>query len=92
MKLNKDGGFSRYSKVLDNNEINNLILLTDKKIEDAINDICLGRFDINPKVISTDNLGCKYCEYHDICFMKKQDEVLIDVPSDLSFLGGDINA
>ena len=53
---------------------------------------CLGKFDINPKVTSTDNLGCKYCKYHDVCFMKKQDEVLIDVPSDLSFLGGDINA
>ena len=92
MKLNKDGSFSRYSKVLDNTEINNLITLTDKKIEDAIDGICLGKFDINPKVTSTDNLGCKYCKYHDICFMKKQDEVLIDVPSDLSFLGGDINA
>ena len=92
MKLNKDGSFSRYSKVLDNTEINNLILLTDKKIDDAIEGICLGKFDINPKVTSTDNLGCKYCEYHDVCFMKKQDEVVIDVPSDLSFLGGDISA
>lgn len=92
MKLKKDGNFSSYAKVLNNDEINNLIKLTNKKIDDAISNICNGKFDINPKSAYGKNLGCKYCKYRDICFVKKRDEVEIKPFSDLSFLGGDIDA
>lgn len=92
MKLKKDGNFSSYAKVLNENEIDNLIKLTDKKIDEAISNICDGKFDINPKSAYGKNLGCEYCEYKDICFVKKHDEVEIKPFSDLSFLGGDIDA
>ena len=92
MKLKKDGNFSSFAKVLNDDEINNLIKLTDKKINDAIGGICNGNFDINPKSAYGKNLGCQYCEYKDICYVKKHDEMEINPFSDLSFLGGDINA
>lgn len=92
MKLKKDGEFYSFAKVLDDNEINNLIKLTDKKINEAIEGICNGMFDINPKSVNNKNIGCQYCKYKDICFVKKQDEKEIKPYSDLSFLGGDLNA
>lgn len=92
MKLKKDGEFSSYSKVLNDDEINNLIKLTDKKINDAVSSICNGEFTINPKSVNNKNLGCLYCKYKDICFVKKRDEVEIKPFSDLSFLGGEENA
>lgn len=92
LKLKKDGEFSSYSKVLDNEEINTLIDVTDKKINEAISSICNADFSINPKVDSDKNIGCKYCQYKDICFFEKKNEVRIVPDKNLSFLGGDQNA
>ncbi len=92
MKLKKDGDYYSYSKVLDDDEINSLIKLTDLKIDEAINSICNAKFDINPKADKDHNLGCLYCKYRDICFKEKKDEVIITPEEDLSFLGGDLNA
>ncbi len=92
MKLKKDGDFSSHSKVLDDEEINNLIKITNQKIKESIDSICNAKFDINPKVDNDKNLGCLYCDYKDICFMTKKDEVNISPDKDLSFLGGDQNA
>ena len=92
MKLKKNGDFSGYAKVLSDCEIDKLIDITDKKIDESILHICEGEFYINPKTVENENLGCKYCKYKDICFMTKKDEVLISPDKDLSFLGGDIDA
>ncbi len=92
MKLKKDGEFYSYAKVLNDNEIDAIVKITDLKINEAIDSICNGVFDINPKVINDKNLGCLYCEYRDICFKEKKDEVVITPKEDLSFLGGDLNA
>ena len=92
LKLKKDGDFSSYSKVLSNEEITNLINITDKKINEAISSICNAEFDINPKVDNDKNIGCNYCEYKDICFFEKKNEMKITPNKDLSFLGGDQNA
>ena len=92
MLLKRDGEFSSYSKVLSSEEINNLINITDQKIEEAISSICNAKFDINPKVDNDKNIGCLYCKYKDICFFEKKNEVKITPDKDLSFLGGDSNA
>ena len=47
-----------------------LIRKTVKEIKD-------GKFTINPKVTDLTNIGCMYCKYNDICFKKKEDEVII---------------
>ena len=92
MKLKKDGEYYSYSKVLSDDEIDGLVKITDLKIDEAISSICDARFDINPKVDKDTNLGCLYCEYRDICFKEKKDDVIITPKEDLSFLGGDLNA
>lgn len=87
MKYGKNG-FYRYSKVLNEEKMNLLINLVDKKIEEARDDILDCKFDINPKQLSSDKeiTGCKFCHYKDICFRKNDDIVNIQKCSDLSFL------
>ncbi len=90
--LKKDGDFYSYSKVLDNEQINKLINITNQKIEEAIDSICDAKFDINPKNDNDKNLSCQYCDYKDICFKTKKDEISINPDTKLSFLGGDLDA
>ena len=92
MRLDSKGEFSRYSKTLSNEEIENLVKITDSKIEDAVKGICNASFDIAPKREEKENLGCKYCKFSDICFKEVKDEVYIAKDTDLSFLGGANNA
>lgn len=92
MRLDKSGNFSRYSKVLNDKQIDNLIKITDKKIDEAIKNICLSSFEINPKRNEKEVLGCKFCNFKDICFKEYSDEVLVEEDKSLSFLGGDMNA
>lgn len=95
LKTKTDGNFYSYSKTLNNNEINNLIKLVDKKIEEASNDILEAKFDINPKQIGfkKDSLiGCAYCNFKDICFKKEKDIVILKEQDYKEFLGGEENA
>ena len=77
MKTLKDGSFSKYTKVLNNDEIDEIVLITKKKINEVIENIKDNKFDINPKVIGEKNIGCDFCKFRDICFVKSQDKVLI---------------
>lgn len=92
MKLDNKGEFSRYAKTLNNEEVENLIKITDDKIESAIENICNANFTISPKRTEKENLGCKFCKYSDICFKEAKDEVYIEKDGDLTFLGGANNA
>lgn len=91
MKTTKDGNFSRYSKVLSDEDFSRIIDYTDIKINEAVDSILNGDFSINPKVIDKDNVSCKYCKYKDICFMTNSDIEYLDKVDDLSFLGGEDN-
>lgn len=71
-------GFYAYSKVLSNEEINDLVEDTDKMIDKTIDNILDAKFDINPKIINGENVSCTFCEYKDICFMKEKDKIYID--------------
>ena len=42
------------------------------------NKILEADFNINPKIIDGENIGCKYCKYQDICFIKEEDKVYIN--------------
>ena len=78
IKVNKDGNFSSNSLSIlkSDDEINEIIKLTEEKIKETLNNILESRFDINPKYDKT-NLGCEFCSYRDICFMKDKDFVRI---------------
>ena len=86
MKLT-NSGFYRYAKLLNNNQINELINLVDKNINKNIIDILEANFDINPKKINNINVGCEYCNFKDICFKKESDIKNINNVEYKDFLG-----
>lgn len=85
-------GFYSYTKVLNNHQIDKLIEIVDSNINDAVNNIINVDFDINPKKIGFDLIGCKYCKYKDICYRKEEDIVNLEEQNYQDFLGGDIDA
>lgn len=85
-------GFSSYSKVLSDIEISNLVDVVDKKIDEARDNILDGNFNINPKQIGDDKVGCEFCRFKDLCFKTNNDYIKLVENKSLSFLGGDYNA
>lgn len=86
MKLNKDSSFSSYAKVLNDEEFDNILTYTDKKINEAVDSILDADFRIDPKVMDNSNLSCCYCKYKDLCFMTNKDTITLEKQNDLSFL------
>ena len=78
IKINKDGSFSTNSlkHMLSDKEINDIIDITKNKIDETIDSILNSKFDINPKY-ENGNIGCEFCKYKDLCFMKEYDFVRI---------------
>lgn len=74
LKVNRDGSFSSNSmkKMLSDEDINKLIDKTKDKIDETINNILNSKFDINPKY-DKENIGCEFCSYRDLCYMKEYD-------------------
>ena len=82
-------GFSHYSKVLSDNQINGLIDVVDKNIDSARDSILNGDFSINPKQIGNEKVGCDFCKFKDICFRKPNDFIKLKENDSLNFLGGE---
>ena len=78
IKVNNDESFSSNSlkHMLSDREINEIIDITKEKINETINNILESKFDINPKY-DNGNIGCEFCNYKDLCFMKEYDFVNI---------------
>lgn len=70
-------GFYAYSKVINDEEIEVLNNIVKNKIKEASNDILDSKFNINPKEMNNDVIGCKFCKYKDICFMKPKDTITL---------------
>lgn len=70
-------GFYYYSKMINDEEIDILYNVVDSKIKEASKDILDAKFDINPKEMNNENIGCSFCKYKDICFMKPKDTVTL---------------
>lgn len=77
MKTLKDGSFSRYTKVLSNDEMDDVKKQAHDRILEVIDNIKNNQFPINPKVIDGYNKGCEYCKFRDICNVVKSDMVEI---------------
>lgn len=73
-------------KILDDIKIDKLSKLVDKKIDEAIDNILDGNFDINPKRVGINNVGCLYCQFKDICFQKEDDIISLKEYKNLEFL------
>ena len=77
MKTLKDGSFSNYTKVLTNEDIEKIKSFAKDKIFEVIENIKNNKFDINPKGCGDKDIGCEYCRFRDICFVKKKDKIEI---------------
>lgn len=77
LKTTKDG-FYAYSKIISEEKINELIDIVDKKIEESRDNILDCNFDINPKKIGDKLVGCEFCKYKDLCFMKEEDVIELE--------------
>lgn len=88
LKIGRDG-FSRYSKILSDREIEKLSCLVDEKITEASKAVLEGEFSINPKEIGGKTNGCNFCKFKDICFMKNSDVVKLKNINREEFLGGE---
>ena len=70
-------GFYAYSKVINDEEIDTLNKIVESKIKESSINILDSKFDINPKEMNNEVIGCKYCKYKDICFMKPKDTITL---------------
>ena len=85
-------GFSSYSKLLSSEKIDKLTDCVDDNIRRASKGILNGEFSINPKELDGKLIGCQFCQYKDICFMKNADIVKLKGASNEELLGGEIDA
>ena len=75
-------------KVLRNDQIKELEVITETKIDEAIDNIINANFEINPKRIGMNNLGCKNCQFKDICFFTEKNIKNLEEYKNMEFLGG----
>lgn len=73
-------------KIMDDYTIDKLSNLTEEKIDEVTSKILNCEFDINPKRVGVNNVGCKYCQYKDICFMNEADIVNLKEYKNMEFL------
>lgn len=77
LRFKKDGELYSSTKVLNNNEMDDLVATIDKQIDTVIDNILTGNFTINPKIIKKENIACTYCKFKDICYKTKENEVIL---------------
>ncbi len=89
MKVSSNG-FYKYCKLFDKEMLDSLLEIVDNNIKKAIAKILECDFEINPKKIDIKEvIGCKYCNYKDLCFMSDDDIVKLKEYKNLEFLKGD---
>ena len=88
LSITKEGKINgNYKKALSEEKINELLKIIEERIDSSIKDVNNSNFEINPKVLNDKNLGCEYCEFKDICYMKDKDKVELDENLMENFLG-----
>ncbi len=85
-------GFSAYSKLLSDDEMNKLTNIVEDKIIESSKDIMDAKFEINPKELDNKLIGCTFCKYKDICFMKNEDIIKLKGVTKEELLGGEVHA
>lgn len=81
LKVNNDGSFNYHSKVISDEEMNNISNKIDSVIDKSIDNILSCDFDINPKRYKNVNISCKFCKYKDICYMSNED--IVDIKEEV---------
>ena len=88
MSITKDNNFSSNSKILDEDSMKSFVEFIDNKVDEARDKVIDAEFDINPKYYNGDNtsIGCDYCKYKDLCFMKDKDYIRLNKNKAFDFL------
>ena len=81
MRVKQDGDFYSSAKIISEEKINKIVDIVDNHINEVIDSISDGEFKINPKIINNELIGCRYCKYKDICYLKEKDIVKLDYKS-----------
>lgn len=89
MKYSEEKGFSSHAKLINKEELLQMIKYTDNIINKSIDEIIKGDFKINPKVYDKENISCKFCTFKDLCYTEPKDITYLDKVTDLGFLGGE---
>lgn len=79
MSTLKSGEFSRYARLITEDNQKELIELVENLIRRANREIRSAEFTIAPKYIDGKNESCTFCRYRDICYMKYEDLVELAV-------------
>ena len=82
-------GFYKYCKLINDDEINNMIDIVDNHINSVIKSIKEGNFEINPKRIDNELVGCKFCKYKDLCYRKEENIKDLPYTSFEQIVGGE---
>ena len=83
-------GFYHYAKVLNDEDVYNIIRYTKKEIEEKTEQILKADFEINPKIYDGKNISCEHCSFNDICYTVEKDKKYLDKVKDLSFLESEV--
>ena len=91
LSVTKEGRFHSNSKVLSDDNFDELNNIIEKNINTAVDNILDGNFEIKPKRINYKDISCDRCPYSDICYRKEKDYSDLKKHNGLDFLGGDNN-
>ena len=75
--VKKDGELSSRSKVLSDNEVEDIMTSINKALDKSLNIIDNNKFDIAPKVINNKNISCLFCPFKEVCFVSPSDYVYL---------------
>lgn len=89
LSYDEDKGFNRFTKLINDDTLYNLVKFTKKHIAEKTNAIINAEFAINPKIYDKKNISCQYCTFKDICYVTDTNLTYLDKVDDLSFLGGE---
>jgi len=90
MKQTKNG-FYAYTKLINEEDVNKLINIVDKNIDNVIEKIENAEFNINPKRIDNKLISCEYCKFKDLCFKKEENIINLQTEKFQDIIGGDNN-
>lgn len=78
MATKATGDFYSSAKVLDEEEILNIVKIVENLIIEAFSKIQNGEFSINPKTFKHKDISCQFCLYKDICYKNVKDSVELE--------------
>lgn len=85
LKVKADGEFYNYSKILSQEDEETLEQTVLENLQNQVQNITNGVFQINPKIINNDeNIACEFCPFKDLCFHEPKDNIYLE--SDKKFL------